>query len=329
MVQQVSRLLQFFYAGSEYNRVDQVVLAGGCASIAGVADLVEEQLGVPSVIANPARQHVAVLARAGAHAGAGRACADDRLRPRAEELRLMAQINLLPWRAERRKLREREFYMMLAATAVAAFVVLFAAIFWMGQIDDQNDRNTYLQGQIKLLDKQIEEIKELDKTQFEAADPQGNHRAAAVQPLADGAPVRRAGEDDSGRRAPDLDEADRRHTDPGRHRRIQFARRQLHAQPRRLAVDGSQRPAQDREQGRRQGRRQEDAVPVFTRRPAAQTRGRPTGRGNGRECSRDSRCRCGPGRDRGTAPAPTDLPAPIAAQAAPPPAASPATGEEK
>jgi len=53
MVQQVSRLLQFFFAGSEYSRVDQVVLAGGCASIAGVADMVEEQLGVPCVIANP------------------------------------------------------------------------------------------------------------------------------------------------------------------------------------------------------------------------------------------------------------------------------------
>ena len=35
MVQQVSRLLQFFYAGSEFNRVDQIVLAGGCAAIAG------------------------------------------------------------------------------------------------------------------------------------------------------------------------------------------------------------------------------------------------------------------------------------------------------
>ena len=38
LVQQISRLLQFFYAGSEFNRVDQVVLAGGCASIPGVAD---------------------------------------------------------------------------------------------------------------------------------------------------------------------------------------------------------------------------------------------------------------------------------------------------
>jgi type IV pilus assembly protein PilM len=43
LVQQISRLLQFFYAGSEFNRVDQVVLAGGCASIAGISEMVEEQ----------------------------------------------------------------------------------------------------------------------------------------------------------------------------------------------------------------------------------------------------------------------------------------------
>lgn len=53
MVQQVSRLLQFFFAGSEHSRVDQIVLAGGCAAIPGAADLVEEQLGVPAVVANP------------------------------------------------------------------------------------------------------------------------------------------------------------------------------------------------------------------------------------------------------------------------------------
>ncbi len=53
MVQQVSRLLQFFYAGSDFNRVDQIVLAGGCASINGIAQLIEEQIGVPTVMANP------------------------------------------------------------------------------------------------------------------------------------------------------------------------------------------------------------------------------------------------------------------------------------
>lgn len=53
MVQQVSRLLQFFYAGSEFNHVDQVVLAGGCASIEGVDRLVEEHLGIATAVANP------------------------------------------------------------------------------------------------------------------------------------------------------------------------------------------------------------------------------------------------------------------------------------
>jgi type IV pilus assembly protein PilM len=67
LVQQVSRLLQFFYAGSDFNRVDQVVLAGGCASIAGIANLVEEQLGVPTVIANPLA-NMALGPRVQAHA---------------------------------------------------------------------------------------------------------------------------------------------------------------------------------------------------------------------------------------------------------------------
>ena len=53
LVQQVSRLLQFFYAGSEFNRVDRIVLAGGTASTPGVAPMVEEQLGVPTAVANP------------------------------------------------------------------------------------------------------------------------------------------------------------------------------------------------------------------------------------------------------------------------------------
>ena len=56
MVQQISRLLQFFYAGSEFNRVDQIVIAGGGASIQGLAQLVEEQLGVPTAVANPLAQ---------------------------------------------------------------------------------------------------------------------------------------------------------------------------------------------------------------------------------------------------------------------------------
>ena len=67
MVQQVSRLLQFFYAGSEFNRVDHVVLAGGCASIPGIAAMVEEQLGVSTTVANPLA-HMTLGPRVQAHA---------------------------------------------------------------------------------------------------------------------------------------------------------------------------------------------------------------------------------------------------------------------
>jgi type IV pilus assembly protein PilM len=67
LVQQISRLLQFFYAGSEFNRVDQVVLAGGCASIPGMAAMVEEQLGVPTTVANPLA-HMTLGPRVQAHA---------------------------------------------------------------------------------------------------------------------------------------------------------------------------------------------------------------------------------------------------------------------
>ena len=67
MAQQISRLLQFFYAGSEFNRVDQIVLAGGCAVIPGVAGMVEEQLGVPTTIANPLA-HMTLGPRVQAHA---------------------------------------------------------------------------------------------------------------------------------------------------------------------------------------------------------------------------------------------------------------------
>ncbi len=67
LVQQINRLLQFFYAGSEFNRVDQIVLAGGCASIPGVSEMVEEHLGVQSVVANPLAQ-MTLGSRVQAHA---------------------------------------------------------------------------------------------------------------------------------------------------------------------------------------------------------------------------------------------------------------------
>ena len=53
LVQQVMRSLQFFYSATAYNDVDHIILAGGTASLEGLADLVESKLGTPCTIANP------------------------------------------------------------------------------------------------------------------------------------------------------------------------------------------------------------------------------------------------------------------------------------
>jgi type IV pilus assembly protein PilN len=77
----------------------------------------------------------------------------------------MAHINLLPWREELRKQRQKEFGTM------AVLGVVFAAAIWglvhmqmENRIDAQNQRNAYLEQQIKVLDDKIAKIQELEKT---------------------------------------------------------------------------------------------------------------------------------------------------------------------
>jgi type IV pilus assembly protein PilM len=50
---EVTRALQFFFTSTSYNQVDQIVLAGGCALLPGIDDLVAKRAGVPAVVANP------------------------------------------------------------------------------------------------------------------------------------------------------------------------------------------------------------------------------------------------------------------------------------
>ena len=75
----------------------------------------------------------------------------------------MARINLLPWRAERRKQRQREFQGMLGLAALAGVLLSFLVWFYFSQqISGQNERNAFLQAEIAKVKKQNEEIKELD-----------------------------------------------------------------------------------------------------------------------------------------------------------------------
>jgi type IV pilus assembly protein PilN len=77
----------------------------------------------------------------------------------------MAKINLLPWRTERRKLREREFFMMLGAAAVIAVLAVFVWVWWMNaRLENQDGRNAYMKDQIHQLDDKLTEIKRLEET---------------------------------------------------------------------------------------------------------------------------------------------------------------------
>jgi len=53
LAQQIGRALQFFYSATSFNRVDQIILAGGAAGIRRIDSLVQERLGLPTLVGNP------------------------------------------------------------------------------------------------------------------------------------------------------------------------------------------------------------------------------------------------------------------------------------
>ncbi|VAW79062.1 Type IV pilus biogenesis protein PilN [hydrothermal vent metagenome] len=77
----------------------------------------------------------------------------------------MAHINLLPWREELRKEQQQQFAVVGAGTAiVGALLILLTHMQMNGLIDQQNNRNKYLQTEISALDEKIATIKNLEKT---------------------------------------------------------------------------------------------------------------------------------------------------------------------
>ncbi|MEM6638526.1 MAG: PilN domain-containing protein [Pseudomonadota bacterium] len=75
----------------------------------------------------------------------------------------MPRINLLPWRDELRKQRQQSFFLALGGAVLLAGVIVFgtSAVF-KSQVRHQDARNTYLENEIKKLDRQITEISELE-----------------------------------------------------------------------------------------------------------------------------------------------------------------------
>ena len=74
----------------------------------------------------------------------------------------MIRINLLPHRAEKRRAQQAQFIAFSVISVIlGAMIVIFVHVAIMAQIEYQEGRNAYLNKEIAVLDKQIDEIKKL------------------------------------------------------------------------------------------------------------------------------------------------------------------------
>ncbi len=80
----------------------------------------------------------------------------------------MSQINLLPWREEAREQLRKEYLGLLGLVAVGAAILLFIWIsFAIGQLDNQKQRNSYLEANIADMNKKVSEISDLKRKKEE------------------------------------------------------------------------------------------------------------------------------------------------------------------
>ena len=77
----------------------------------------------------------------------------------------MARINLLPWREELRRERQRQFMISVLMTAVLGIILVFAVgLVFNQRIDHQQARNQTIRTQIAGLESRIERIEKLEQT---------------------------------------------------------------------------------------------------------------------------------------------------------------------
>ncbi|ORU90271.1 MAG: pilus assembly protein PilN [Cycloclasticus sp. symbiont of Poecilosclerida sp. M] len=77
----------------------------------------------------------------------------------------MSRINLLPWREDLKKQRQREFLSTLGLAAIAMLLsMLLVHATYTSMIENQANRNSVIQKEIKLLDEKIKTINALAKT---------------------------------------------------------------------------------------------------------------------------------------------------------------------
>jgi type IV pilus assembly protein PilN len=76
----------------------------------------------------------------------------------------MAKINLLPWREDLRKQKQKDFFNAMLLSVLVGFIILgMVHTYIEGLKEYQEQRNQLLQNEIALLDKKIVEIKNIEE----------------------------------------------------------------------------------------------------------------------------------------------------------------------
>ncbi|MFT7286992.1 MAG: type IV pilus assembly protein PilN [Halieaceae bacterium] len=97
----------------------------------------------------------------------------------------MAHINLLPWREARREELKRAFLSVLGLVAAAGvLLILLGDRVVNAQMDTQRARNDHISQNIRILDRQVEEIRDLQRKRNQLVD-----RMRVIQELQGNRPI--------------------------------------------------------------------------------------------------------------------------------------------
>ena len=260
---EVTRAIQFFFTSTPYTRIDQIYLAGGCALLPGLLDIIASRTRISSAVISPFKgmQLGAIGARtAAAQRSAG---LPGRLRPGTAEVWLMIRINLLPHREAKRKQKQTAFAALLALGGLlGGALVLMVGALQRQPISTQNQRNQVLKQANAELDVKIKQDRQPEVRDRGAEGAPAGGRRPAGRPQPAGLPARRTGAPDAGRGLPEELQAGRPEGAAERRRAVAGTGRRTAAQPvGQFAVAGT--PGPDRgarrhagpEQDRTQGRR--------------------------------------------------------------------------
>lgn len=144
IISQLRHAMHFFYSSRPNITLQKLVLAGDCAVIPGLAEFLHQEIGIETTVANPFTKM-----------DFGSKINKDEVLKHAPTLMLCyglalddttSQINLLPWREQKRKAKKIQLAITTGVMAAASLIIAIVIHFFLAAlVANQQDRNNFLQ----------------------------------------------------------------------------------------------------------------------------------------------------------------------------------------